>query len=124
MQVRGYGSGAVWSYHDLPFGYVHDTEDVPEQAFGLAIQHLKQYLIDSVPKTIEDFSESNLNRLRIKRMEDILTRYGRDTGQSDESDEIQVSDLLADLLHFCHATGVGFDTCLERAERHFEEEDS
>lgn len=48
--------------------------------------------------------------------------FVRTTGQEDESEETNIVDLLADLMHLCEARDVSFDDCLDRARRHFADE--
>lgn len=42
-----------------------------------------------------------------------------DQGGQEDTD---VTDLLADLMHFCRREGFDFDYCLQSARMHFEEE--
>lgn len=36
--------------------------------------------------------------------------------------ELAISDLLADLMHYCDADAIDFNVCLARAQDHFREE--
>lgn len=40
----------------------------------------------------------------------------------DGSNEEDVTDLLADLMHYCQKNGADFDICLSMAESHYQEE--
>lgn len=51
-------------------------------------------------------------QLRIDRCERALAAY----------DEPELSDLLADALHWCHANGTSFDDALRLARQHFDAE--
>lgn len=56
---------------------------------------------------------------RIDRVQESLKPYAENVN----STELDISDLLADLMHFCEEDGdYSFDTCLERASRHYEAE--
>ncbi len=53
-----------------------------------------------------------------------LERFCRVTGLSlkDDGPDTAVSDLLADLMHYCDQEGIDFDECVDRGRCHYEEE--
>ncbi len=53
---------------------------------------------------------------RVQRVERIATAYASASGTVPEA---VITDVLADMLHYCDAYGVGFAACLMRAQGHF-----
>lgn len=70
----------------------------------------KQMLLGSPPPT------------RGGTAEHALQAYVQVAGNRDEPEETQVTDLLADLMHFCHSRGLDFQEMLGSAQHHFDEE--
>ena len=54
----------------------------------------------------------------------MLRHYGDLLKQPGEPMHAQLSDLLADLMHWAKRDGVGFDRLLSTAEMNFNEEDA
>lgn len=54
--------------------------------------------------------------------EQALQVYAKLVGDEREPEETQVTDLLADLMHFCNGRGVDFEEALASARHHYDEE--
>lgn len=57
----------------------------------------------------------------LQHTEDTLEAYRPGHSEGD-GPELAISDLLADLMHFCKADKIDFSRCLARAQDHFKEE--
>lgn len=62
------------------------------------------------------------NNVHIEAARAALARAAWVYGQAPVYGEEAVSDLLADLRHFCAVTGLDFAACHEASDRHFIEE--
>jgi len=64
------------------------------------------------------------NTDKAKFAEVAVKAYAEKTGLAspDEDEETKVSDLVADLMHYCDRTGVDWSTVMYRAHRHYGEE--
>jgi hypothetical protein len=60
-----------------------------------------------------------MNEDRSRWAEAAIHEFQRQTGADLED---SVSDLLADLMHWCDRNGIDFDTETDRARRHYDEE--
>ncbi len=58
---------------------------------------------------------------KVELIEDVLHTY-QPGYQLGDGVELAISDLLADLMHYCSQDAVDFNTCLERAQGHYSEE--
>ncbi|MEL6216350.1 MAG: hypothetical protein AAFQ99_11825 [Pseudomonadota bacterium] len=59
------------------------------------------------------------NKQRAERAARTLVTYRKLVGESDPSAEEDVTDLLADLRHFCDVIGRDFDALNDRAFGHY-----
>ena len=55
---------------------------------------------------------------KVERIETVLHVF-QPGYQQNYGVEIAISDLLADLMHYCSQDAVDFNTCLERAQGHY-----
>ncbi len=58
---------------------------------------------------------------KVEHIESVLHAYQPGYSHNDGV-EIAISDLLADLMHYCSQDAVDFNTCLERAQGHYNDE--
>ena len=65
---------------------------------------------------------SRTNAERRAQAAEALDCFAKQAGDELASDEERLTDLLADLLHWCTAEEVHFDKCLRMARGHFEAE--
>jgi hypothetical protein len=56
---------------------------------------------------------------RVRSAQRALRTMEADSGSDPKT---RIIDLLADLMHYCHAKGLCWETCLRCAENHYESE--
>lgn len=71
-------------------------------------------------KKKEQFGASNQERARWAKATVDAFRKISDAGEEEE--DLVISDLLSDLMHYCHRKEIDFGVCVNRATGHFEEE--
>lgn len=62
------------------------------------------------------------NTERVERVNAAIEAYYDHRGDEPDDEFNTASDLLADLMHWCHAENVDFDTALHLACKHYEAE--
>ena len=72
------------------------------------------------PKKQEQFGASNQQRAKWAKATVDAFREISDAGEEEE--DLVISDMLSDLMHYCHRKEIDFGVCVDRATGHFEEE--
>lgn len=63
------------------------------------------------------------NEMRAHRAWQVARRYHQECDDSDgDTTHETITDLLTDPMHFCDEQGIGFDSCLRMANRHYDAE--
>ena len=63
------------------------------------------------------------NELRAQRAWQATRRYHQECDDSDgDTTDETITDLLADLMHFCDEQGIDFESCSRMATMHYEAE--
>jgi hypothetical protein len=66
--------------------------------------------------------EEETNQKRAERAESLIKKYDHSLDNLGEIDETLVSDVLADLMHYCRRNDIDIEETIEMAFLHFHEE--
>jgi hypothetical protein len=66
--------------------------------------------------------EEETNQKRAERGEALIRKYDHLLNNLSEIDDLLVSDMLADLMHYCQRNDIDIEGAIERAFLHFHEE--